>query len=123
MLTPPWIQKIRSQAIRRIPRSYRFAKIEWLGFQCLLKNIQTTQLKVVSTGDQTSVQISPMDLMGPILEKRPKGLMIFHNHPSGSLVPSSEDFHLTKKVELLSKELGILYFGHAIVTRNKSRWI
>ena len=44
-----------------------------------------------------------------------KGYSIYHNHPSGNPIPSSEDIHLTSKMSSMSETLGIELMEHFII--------
>jgi DNA repair protein RadC len=46
------------------------------------------------------------------------GIIIAHNHPSGSLTPSKEDISITKKVNEAGKTLSIQLLDHIIVTHD-----
>jgi DNA repair protein RadC len=46
------------------------------------------------------------------------GIIIAHNHPSGSLKPSKEDINITKKINEAGKTLSIQLLDHIIVTQD-----
>ncbi|MDR6922395.1 MULTISPECIES: RadC family protein [Chryseobacterium] len=46
------------------------------------------------------------------------GIIIAHNHPSGSLKPSKEDLHITQKIKEAGKILSIQLLDHIIITQN-----
>ncbi|MDR2235782.1 MAG: DNA repair protein RadC [Chryseobacterium sp.] len=46
------------------------------------------------------------------------GIIIAHNHPSGSLKPSREDLNITKKIKEAGKTLSIQLLDHIIVTQD-----
>lgn len=46
------------------------------------------------------------------------GIIIAHNHPSGSLKPSREDILITQKVKEAGKLLNIQLLDHLIITQN-----
>lgn len=46
------------------------------------------------------------------------GIIIAHNHPSGSLKPSREDIHITKKIKEAGDTLSIQLLDHIIVTQD-----
>lgn len=57
-------------------------------------------------------------LFGVALKTASSAIVLAHNHPSGSLIPSQEDRNATKRVATASKLLGIRLLDHLIVTRN-----
>lgn len=46
------------------------------------------------------------------------GIIIAHNHPSGSLQPSREDIDITQKIKEAGKILNIQLLDHLIITQN-----
>ena len=47
------------------------------------------------------------------------GIIIAHNHPSGSLKPSKEDVSITKKIKDAGDTLSIQLLDHIIITQDK----
>ncbi|MEC3876189.1 RadC family protein [Chryseobacterium salviniae] len=46
------------------------------------------------------------------------GIIIAHNHPSGSLQPSREDIDITKKIKIAGETMNIQLLDHLIITQN-----
>ncbi|MBL3549108.1 MULTISPECIES: RadC family protein [Chryseobacterium] len=46
------------------------------------------------------------------------GIIIAHNHPSGSLKPSREDINITQKIKEAGKTLNIQLLDHIIITQD-----
>ncbi|NIF06007.1 JAB domain-containing protein [Chryseobacterium sp. Tr-659] len=46
------------------------------------------------------------------------GIIIAHNHPSGSLKPSREDINITQKIKEAGQTLSIQLLDHIIITQN-----
>lgn len=46
------------------------------------------------------------------------GIIIAHNHPSGSLQPSREDIEITQKIKTAGETLNIQLLDHLIITQN-----
>lgn len=53
------------------------------------------------------------------LENKAIGLILCHNHPSGSLVPSEADKQITKKLKLAGESLDVKVLDHLIITETK----
>lgn len=53
------------------------------------------------------------------LENRATGLILCHNHPSGSLVPSEADKQITNKLKLAGESLDVKVLDHLIITETK----
>jgi len=46
------------------------------------------------------------------------GIIIAHNHPSGSLQPSREDIEITRKIKIAGETMNIQLLDHLIITQN-----
>lgn len=53
------------------------------------------------------------------LENKAIGLILCHNHPSGSLVPSEADKQITNKIKLAGESLDVKVLDHLIITETK----
>ncbi len=53
------------------------------------------------------------------LENGATGLILCHNHPSGTLVPSDADKQITKKMKLAGESLDVKVLDHLIITETK----
>ena len=53
------------------------------------------------------------------LESGATGLILCHNHPSGSLIPSSADKEITKKLKQAGDSLDVKVLDHLIITETK----
>jgi DNA repair protein RadC len=50
------------------------------------------------------------------LELKSTGIILVHNHPSGSVKPSNQDIDLTKKIKTASQTLDMTILDHLIIT-------
>lgn len=78
------------------------------------KILQKSQL---SKGSITGTLVDVRILMKQSLELGAVGLILAHNHPSGTLKPSSADKQITKKIKRASESLDIKVLDHLIVTQ------
>ena len=69
-------------------------------------------------GSKTSVQIDIAQIVSMALLANAHSVLIAHNHPSGNLMPSMADKHLTKAVLNALHFHGIELLDHLILTRN-----
>ncbi len=53
------------------------------------------------------------------LESGATGLILCHNHPSGTLMPSDADKHITKKLKMAGDSLDVKVLDHLIITETK----
>ena len=65
-------------------------------------------------GIDTSV-IDPKLIFRRLLKAGCISFILIHNHPSGSLIPSREDNSITKRLNEISKIVGISMLDHIIV--------
>ncbi len=69
------------------------------------------------TVDRASVH--PRNLVEKIISTGATGVILVHNHPSGTPRPSREDIALTDKLTELGKSLGFRILDHLIVADNQ----
>lgn len=94
-------------------------KIEFLEqFKVLLLNQSNKVLGIyeVSSGGITSTVVDVRLLFAAALKAGAAGLIIAHNHPSGNVLPSEQDKHITKKISMAGEVLDIKLLDHLIVT-------
>jgi len=77
------------------------------------KIIAKTQL---SKGGMTGTVVDIRLVLKQALESSAVGLILVHNHPSGTLVASPADIQLTQKLKLAAESLDIKVLDHLIVT-------
>jgi len=73
---------------------------------------------VISIGLVNRTLVHPREVFYPAVKDNAAAIMIAHNHPSGNLEPSQEDFEITKRLKEASKIMGIEILDHLIVTTN-----
>lgn len=94
-------------------------KIEYVEqFNILLINRANKVLGVykVSTGGITGTVADPRQIFTAALKANACGLVLAHNHPSGTLKPSRQDEQLTSKMKEAGSFLDIKVLDHLIVT-------
>ena len=70
---------------------------------------------VVAEGTVTVNTVYPRELVKAALARNASGLVIAHNHPSGSLTPSRQDEDLTRSLHLICSFMHISLLDHLIV--------
>ncbi len=78
------------------------------------KILQTNQL---SKGGLTGTLVDVRIVMRQALELGAVGLILAHNHPSGTLKPSTEDKRVTEKLRSAAAALDIKVLDHLIITQ------
>lgn len=78
------------------------------------KVLQSVQL---SKGGITGTLVDVRLVMRQALELGSVGLILAHNHPSGTLKPSNADKQITKKLKLAAEALDLKVLDHLIITQ------
>lgn len=78
--------------------------------------LEPTCVSYAAVGRDNAANIAMRDIVKPILLSNADQFLIGHNHPSGSLEPSSEDVNATKKLQRACKLLQLTLVDHVIVT-------
>ena len=66
----------------------------------------------VGTIDSTSFH--PREVLRGAIKRSASAIIVMHNHPSGSLVPSNNDLILTKQLKVSCDVMGIPLLDHLI---------
>ncbi|MBU3027735.1 RadC family protein [Zobellia galactanivorans] len=72
----------------------------------------------LSKGGLTGTLVDVRIVMRQALEQGAVGLILSHNHPSGTLRPSEEDRKVTQKLKKAAAALDIKVLDHLIITQN-----
>lgn len=72
-------------------------------------------VSIISQGSLTESIITPRELFKSCILSNAAGFIFFHNHPSGDVTPSSDDFKTTERLRDAGKLLGIKMMDHIIV--------
>ncbi|TNJ43778.1 DNA repair protein RadC [Tamlana fucoidanivorans] len=74
------------------------------------------QKQQLSKGGITGTLVDVRLVLKTALEVGATGLILSHNHPSGTLKPSEADKQITQKLKVAAKSLDIVVLDHLIVT-------
>jgi DNA repair protein RadC len=74
--------------------------------------------KLLASGTQTSVMVDRRLVFKNALFLGARAIILAHNHPNGSLLPSPTDLELTKALAEGARLLGIEVLDHIILTPN-----
>ncbi|GAB1371592.1 DNA repair protein RadC [Candidatus Kapaibacterium sp.] len=97
-----------------IPR-LRDSRVET--FRIVLLDSQNKMIReqVISEGILTSTLVHPREVFRPAIVESAASIILIHNHPSGSVEPSSEDKIITKKLVETGEIIGIKVIDHIII--------
>ncbi len=76
--------------------------------------LELLKVEVVSVGLVNKTLVHPREVFSTAISIRATSVIIAHNHPSGNLKPSKDDFETTKKISDAGKILGINVLDHII---------
>jgi DNA repair protein RadC len=90
-------------------------------FKMLLLNNSNEVLGIhtLSKGSTRGTVVDLKLLFVIALKSNATGIIISHNHPSGTLKPSSSDLELTKRIKKSGELLDIKLLDHLIVTKDE----
>ncbi len=75
-------------------------------------------IRDITVGIATASLIHPREIFSVAVRYPASGIVLVHNHPSGSPKPSGDDFEVTKRVKEAGKIMGIKLLDHVIVASN-----
>jgi len=81
------------------------------------RNVVTKEL-LISIGGAHGTVVDTKVIFRHALDYKAGNIIVCHNHPSNSLVPSQEDISLTKKIAEICKLFSIGLLDHIIMTDN-----
>ncbi len=74
--------------------------------------------ETIGYGTVDHAVVYPRKVFENALKHKAVSMILVHNHPGGSLDPSSHDIEITKKLKTAADSLGIKIHDHLIVTKN-----
>lgn len=74
--------------------------------------------RVITVGLLNHSLVHPREVFADVITDRAASVICVHNHPSGSLEPSSQDIAITRQLKEAGALVGIPLIDHIIVTRN-----
>ena len=88
---------------------------ERLRLACLDDQLRLMSCGVVSEGAPSSVPVRMRRLVEYALQQKSELVVLAHNHPNGTAMPSPEDIAATQKIFNVLKSVGIQLVDHIIV--------
>ncbi len=82
---------------------------------------QVLAIMTISTGGISSALADPAKIFCGAIKCFAAGIILCHNHPSGSLTPSDSDKKLTERMKHAGEILGITILDHVIISREGYR--
>lgn len=79
--------------------------------------LKETHTEIISIGSLDGSIIHPREVFRPALLYPSTGLIILHNHPSGSIKPGEEDRAITRRLKKVGKIMGIKFYDHIVFAK------
>ena len=76
-------------------------------------------IEIVAVGSLNVAYIEPRELFKHAILSNASGIILVHNHPSGDVTPSVEDWHLTYRIIDAGSLLGVELLDHIIIGDNE----
>lgn len=73
--------------------------------------------RIITIGTLTSSLVHPREVFADAITDRAAGIIVAHNHPSGSLLASEHDTLITRRLQESGAMLGIYIKHHILVTK------
>lgn len=74
--------------------------------------------RLISVGTLSASLVHPREVFADAITDRAAGIIVAHNHPSGTLEPSDADRDVAKRLQDAGILLGVSLLDHVIVTAN-----
>lgn len=111
--SPEAAVRLMSETLKRYDR-------EVLAVVNLRNDLCPINMNVVSIGTLNQSLAHPREIMKSIILSNAASVMLFHNHPSGNLMPSQEDIALTDRMAKICELLGTPIVDHIIIGNDDS---
>ena len=91
-------------------------------FCCLTLNGagEVIENRVITVGLLNHSLVHPREVFADAITDRAASVILVHNHPSGTLEPSSQDINITRQLVEAGSILGIRVLDHLIITKKGS---
>ena len=101
-----------------IPFVHHYAMQEQEHFICVTLNgaHEIIKIRTVSVGTINKTMVHPREVFTGAIKDMAAAVILCHNHPSGSCVPSSDDIETTHRMVEAGECLGIHVLDHLIIT-------
>ncbi|WP_221057552.1 RadC family protein [Methanoculleus chikugoensis] len=78
---------------------------------------EVIERRVVTVGTLNQSLVHPREVFSEAITDRAASVILIHNHPSGTLEPSTQDLGITRQLVEAGSILGIRVLDHIIVTK------
>lgn len=114
--------KNQKTALKNLDETVKFLKVIFQGktkeeFYILFLNAKQELLKFekMTMGSQNEVAISCQDIVNKAIKYKPNYIILAHNHPEGTPIPSANDIKTTNKIVKMLYYHQLLILDHIII--------
>jgi DNA repair protein RadC len=103
-----------------LPQIRHYADRKQEHFLCATINgaNEVMNVRVVSIGLIDRSPVHPREVFADAISDRACGIIVAHNHPNGTLEPSSNDLDVTRQLKSAGEVVGISLLDHIIFNRS-----
>ncbi len=94
-------------------------KNEEFGIICLDSNRRIHYSGIIIKGTVNQTEAYPRVVVSEVLKHNAVNVVLMHNHPSGSLIPSQSDREATKNIVTALEAIGVHVIDHIIVAGDR----
>ena len=111
-------QKVHStsDAGRILCAMFRHEQTESVRLLCLNAGGKVLKLALLNEGDINAVHFSVRKIVETALSAKAVSVILAHNHPGGTLIPSREDLDATNSAKAALSTVGIQLLDHLIIS-------
>lgn len=119
MNTPTNYRKIQikepDDIVRVLMDEMQYENIEIAKIVLLDSKLNILKIKNIAIGGNNFVNLSMKEILADAVKTNAPKIILVHNHPSGSSLPSKQDYVVTEKLEVAAKMLGIELLDHIVI--------
>ena len=110
----------RQQAVEYCEALLKGLREEHFYVVCLNGKMELIQSALIAKGTLDEVQAYPRQVAEAVLRCNAHSVVLCHNHPGGSCVPSQQDMEITRVLGAMLSNLNVALADHIIVAQNQS---
>lgn len=105
------------EALYEFTKPWRNKKVEHVWMLTVDTNLNLIKKRLVFKGLVNKCIVNPREVLYHAIKDLAHGVILVHNHPSGSLVPSGADNAITKRLSKACNIIGIQFIEHMIIAK------
>ncbi|OQB14059.1 MAG: hypothetical protein BWY15_01431 [Firmicutes bacterium ADurb.Bin193] len=86
---------------------------------CLDAKNRVIKNAIVAEGTPSEVYVEPRQIIEHVSHTATSSVVLCHNHPGGTLMPSQNDIETTQKIKIALDAIGIKLIDHIIVAKGR----